>query len=425
MLFRKILIALLALSLSAALASCGDKDKGNTCNHKDANDDGKCDACSADFEDGDEEEELVKKTFTFTVKEVGGTTLKNVDLKLTAGQYTVNITSDANGKATAELYPAKYSVEFIRPEDETDSRFNYQLETTLLTLSADNLSADILMVDNTPNGTAEKPFFIFEKAAISLAPGQEIFYHCRGSLESWLEIAGDDLVISYNGKTITSENGLLKLNFEREEGKPVEATYDSFSVKNNGTANYEGFIEFKYLPGTSGNPYPVTGNSFSASSSGNNVYYKYVATTSGVLVATAENISVTLVNDSVVSGDTTEAGAAYVYAAAGDEISILVNGGSGTVNLTTYSGTAENPVPVLGNQLSISVPEGGSVSFAVEGGRYFMITEEDSVSVICGDVTYNPNADGEIFFQIGGNGNQIVTIVNGLDSANNVNIQLQ
>ena len=163
MLFRKLLIALLALSLSVALASCGDKDNDNTCSHRDANDDGKCDSCSADFEDGDEEEELVKKTFSFTVKEIGGDLLKNVDLKLTAGQYTVTITSDVSGKATAELYPAKYSIELIRPENEDDDRFNYQLETTELTLSADNLSAEIIIVDNTPNGTKEKPFFISER----------------------------------------------------------------------------------------------------------------------------------------------------------------------------------------------------------------------------------------------------------------------
>jgi len=425
MLFRKLLIALLALSLSVALASCGDKDNDNTCSHKDANDDGKCDSCSADFEDGDEEEELVKKNFSFTVKEIGGDLLKNVDLKLTAGQYTVTITSDVSGKATAELYPAKYSIELIRPENEDDDRFNYQLETTELTLSADNLSAEIIIVDNTPNGTKEKPFFISEKTALTLAPGQEIFYLCRGSLESWLEIAGNDLTVSYNGKTLNSESGLVKLNFEREEGKPITATYDSFSVKNNGTANYEGFIEFKYLPGTSGNPYPVTGNSFSASASADNVYYKYVAASSGVLVASAENISVTLVNGSVVSGDTTEAGAAYVYVTAGDEVSILVKGGSGTVNLTTYAGTAENPVPVYGNQLSISIPKDGSVSFTIAAGKYFMITDEDQISVTCADTIYNPNADGEIFFEISGSGNQTVTVSNGLDSANNVNIQLQ
>ncbi len=425
MLFRKLLIAILALSVAFALASCGDKDGGESCTHKDANDDGKCDLCSADFDDGAEDETPTKKTFNFTVKEAGGKALANVNLVLTAGQYTVNIVSDANGKASAELYPANYSVEFIRPDDENDNRFNYQLETTSLSLSADNTSVEIVIVDNTPDGTAEKPFFISEKTAINLAPGQEIFYLCRGSLESWLEILGDNLTISYNGKTFNSESGLVKLNFEREEGKPIDASYDSFSVKNNGTAAFDGFIEFKYLPGTSGNPHPVSGNSFAANAAAGNVYYKYVASESGVLIATAENISVTLINGSVVSGDTYEAGAAYIAVAAGDEISILVKGGSSTVNLATYAGTAENPVPVYGNQLSISIAMGGSVSFSIAAGRYFMIADEEMISVTCGGTTYNPDADGEIFFQISGSGNQIVTVANGLDSANNVNIQLQ
>jgi len=54
-----------------------------------------------------------------------------------------------------------------------------------------------------------------------------------------------------------------------------------------------------------------------------------------------------------------------------------------------------------------------------------MITDEDQISVTCADTIYNPNADGEIFFEISGSGNQTVTVSNGLDSANNVNIQLQ
>ena len=426
MLFRKIMIALLALSLSAALASCGNKDKGSDCTHRDADDNGKCDSCSASFEDGDEEKELTKKTFTFVVKEVGGETLSGVSLTLKAGQYTVNITSDASGKAAAELYPANYSIEYNRPENETDYGFNFQLETVSLDLTK-GASFEIVMVDNTPDGSSDKPFFISEQTAITLAPGEEIFYQCRGSVESWLEILGSDISLTYNGNVLTPENGLIKLNFVREEGAPVTATYDKFSIKNNGSATFESFIEFKFLPGTSGNPYPVTSNSFAVNSAASNVYYKYVAVSDGVLVATSTSSScvVTLTNESVVSGETSEAGAAYISVKAGDEVMILAKGSAATVNLVTYAANAENPVPVSGNNLSISIPAGGSVSFAIEGGRYLMITDEDSIAVICGDDSYNPDADGEIFFKVSGTGSQVVTIVNGLDTANNINIQLQ
>ncbi len=128
--FKKILGLLLVMTLLVgsvfALASCGDKggNGGNgggntpTCEHADVDDNGKCDKCAADFEDGKDlpdppESEPAYVTYTITVKDAAGNGVAGATVRLVAadGNSGLNRLSDATGKVVFEPRPGNWKVQ--------------------------------------------------------------------------------------------------------------------------------------------------------------------------------------------------------------------------------------------------------------------------------------------------------------------------
>ena len=100
-----ILVLCMVLALGVFVTSCG----GNECTeHKDADTDGKCDACGAEVEipdDGDDE----KTAYTVTLKDANNRPVAGAVVTLTTRNYTSEqLTTDADGKATASLKAVGY-----------------------------------------------------------------------------------------------------------------------------------------------------------------------------------------------------------------------------------------------------------------------------------------------------------------------------
>lgn len=100
-----ILVLCMVLTLGVFVTSCG----GDECTeHKDADTDGKCDACGAEVEipdDGDDE----KTAYTVTLKDANNRPVAGAVVTLTTRNYTSEqLTTDADGKATASLKAVGY-----------------------------------------------------------------------------------------------------------------------------------------------------------------------------------------------------------------------------------------------------------------------------------------------------------------------------
>lgn len=426
---KKLFALMLALGISASLVACTEED----CRHVDANDDGKCDSCSADFEDGDEAVIPVKRGVKLTATDDKGNPLVGFTFTLTGAGETITFTTGADGSYTEQLYDGvNYSVELYRPEDEsdaTDVAYGFTLSTFSIKLEEGKNEAAISLLDNRPDGSKEKPFFIYEDAEINIAPGAEVYYSCRNAVDSWLEIGGADFVVSYNDKTITPDGGTLKLVFDASEGNnPSDVQFEVFSIKNNGDAALESKIEFKVRLGSYANPIPTESDSFTVSVS-STVYYQYNAAADGMLVVTSNNAknNIKLTNDSVVSSYTMGAKGTYIPVKAGDAVKIEIFTTDGEpsdvdVALRVCQGTESDPLPVFTDEIDLKLDAGKSISCSVESGKKIKISNAN-VTVTTGGDTKEPNSLGMIIVNVSDDG--VFTVTNTSTARNDVSIEIE
>ena len=422
---KKILISLLALSIAASLASCGKKCDG----HVDKNDDGKCDNCEEAYEDGDEEEELVKEQCTFTVVDSDGNTVSGAKFTLTLGSVTESLTSGAGGVATAELYAGKYTVEF----DYDSIPSGFLPDTSSVEVSAESKSFELILMNNNPNGTAERPYFITEdETPLDLAANGEIHYVLRGGAGKTLVIENSGVSVTYNGTSYSPVDGVISI--------PIESTIgsmNSFSVKNTESDDNSIVIKLVSPLGSMDNPIAMTENSVTANAPvDGSVCYKWTASSAGVLVLTSSNErnNITLTNSTTnaVSTQTDGSAGEYMIVAAGDEVIISVSAkaksgdSSAFVDiefvLACYAGTREEPIPVIKNFVDLSLSAGATLVFSMPGAATVVI-EDDAATVTYNGTEYTPDAYGRISVNIAA-GDDLFTLTNTSDSMNGIEIKI-
>ena len=403
--FKKILFLFLALAVVASLASCKEKDgQNNECVHVDANDDYLCDNCGDNFDDGDETPDVVAPTayqITFEVKLDSGEALAGVRFTLTRGSRTYELTSDANGLAKQSLEAGPYAIEYnydSLPEYCTPDVFGFKVEESANTVT-------LLIVNNTPDGTNEKPFPIHDNVTeVNIDPGQSIYYVYRGATVKDLTINHEGISVSYNGQVYTAVDGVVSLQFVPEIGKQIV-----FSVNNITDNSISTNMNIIALPGSNENPIELSESSAVVSVNEESiVYYKWIADKNGVLVlsSTSEfnNISLikTLENDVLVISQTDGDAAAYLVINEGDEIVIGVSAINSAENvdidfsINSYAGTDAEPVPVLSKEINISLGIGESIVFTGEVGKTVHIKDDSLVSVWHDTITYTNEEGNEI-----------------------------
>ena len=425
---KKFFASVLAFALSLTLAACTEDE---ACRHVDADDDGKCDSCAVDYEDGDEAVIPVKRAAKITVIDDKGAPLAGFSLTLTGAGETISFTTDSSGASTQELYEgAVYSVELNRAEDadESDIAYGFILSTFSVKLAEGAEGVTIILNDNRPDGSSEKPFYVYENTDITVAQGGEIYYECRGSVDSWLEIRGADFTVTYNGKTLTPEDGLVKLIFELDGGdNPADVKFEKFSVKNNGAEAFNTVIEFVSRPGSYSNPFEAESNSFTVSVIGT-VYYQYTAETSGILVLTSNsaNNNIKLTNDNVVTSYTYGAKGTYIAVDAGDAVKLEISTTNGEpsdidIALSIHQGTESDPIPLFSDELEINLDAGASISYTAAPGKKIVISNEN-VTVTTGGAVKEPNSLGVITVNVGADG--VFTVTNTSAERNAIEIKI-
>lgn len=407
---KKFLILLLAFTIILSLASCKDKENNeNVCDgHVDADDDYLCDKCGENYDDGDEAPDLAEPTkyeITFELVLDNGDAVSGVKFTITRGARTFELVSGADGIAKQSLEEGPYAIEYdydTLPEYCTPDTFGFKVEEGMTKVT-------LVITNNTPDGTAEKPFLIVDNdTEITIEPGQSIYYAYRGTTVKTLTINAEGVSVNYNGDTYSSEDGVISLQFNPEIGKQI-----IFSVNNTTDSKITTVMSIVALPGSSENPFELEGTSGVASVSEEHiVYYKWVADKDGVLVVRSSssfnNISLTKVleNDILIIAQTAGDAAAYLVINAGDEISIGVSAINTAdkvdvdFSISSYAGTESDPVPVLMDEIDISLSPNQSIIFSVEVGKTLRITDENRVSVWHDTITFTNEGDVEIVVEL-------------------------
>lgn len=400
---KRFLTLILALTLVFALASCKKCD-----GHVDADDDYKCDKCGEDYDDGDEAPDVTTVTVSFTVKLDNGQALSGVSFTLERGERFYNLTSDANGLASVSVEPGAYAISYdydTLPEYCTPETFGIKI-------AEGTNSFNLLIVDNQPDGSAQKPFFISEnETELTLSPGQEVFFNYRGSSLKYARVYSDAVVINYGDNTYEAVNGLVEAVIEPDIG-----TVTVFSVKNISDAELNTTLYLEAPLGSSENPIKMDTNSLTATVNDETIiYYKWTADKDGVLVLTSpterNNISLTkiLENDVPVSSYTSGSSAAYLVVSVGDTVTVAVSAFAPdkdsvnqnkdievSLSLKVYAGTHADPVPVLKDEISLSLNANSEIVFRGETGKTLKITDESYVSVWHDTITYTNSEGNEI-----------------------------
>ena len=436
---------LIVLILALALASCNGGNDSKCDGHVDADDNYLCDKCGEHYDDGDENQDVNQGNtgvnVTFVVRFANGAPLSGVNFTLTRGDKVYSLTSGADGKVTGNIDPATYSVDV---DSETLPEYCWA-DTYGLKVEEGVDILEIIIVDNTPNGSLENPFWLTEtETEISVAPGEEIFFNYRGSTLKNITIESDNLVINFNGESFAAVNGVVSAQILPEDIGEITI----FSIKNvsQGTVNA---LMKAYAPlGSEENPYELNGGSATATVPYEQaVHYVYTADKDGVIVIIGKTSGGSILATRNVTkyiegfdepiiipivSSTGDGSSIYTYVKAGEEIKISVSydgddaeeGKTNNVDYTVnyYAGTSADPVPVLTDDVSLSIDAGASVVFKATAKGTINVSASEEVSLTFGGEVLTPDETGK--YTLTAKANDKFTLKNNSDSIEPIEIYL-
>ncbi len=304
---KKILLLLLCLALMistvALMTACGGDD--TTCTeHTDADSNGKCDNCDATVEvkcteHVDADSDYLCDTcgaaviptgpaqidVTFTVKDDAGKGLSGITVILSHEEdenyNSVTTASDANGKITAKIYTGTYYVTF---DYDVDTLGYYLAETNSITVADDTTALDLVLIDNNPDGSVDKPYTIMAgENEVVIPAGASYNYIIYRAVNLFFDATGAaGIKIDYSDAEYTADaNGNIYFALLGIDTNSVE----QLVITNTTDAEITFNVEIVSAPGTYGNPIVIdavgTAITTRALDSDETVYYTYTATASG------------------------------------------------------------------------------------------------------------------------------------------------
>ena len=301
---KNLFMLLIALTFVFALVSCGGCDP-----HVDENGDSICDNC----------DEYFTVQVNFTVKLENGQPFSASNLVLERGGKTITVSLDANGKGTADLPIGLYYVSFEGA---------YVADAYGIKVDGKNTEYTLTVLDNTPDGTANKPFFVSEvENQVTLAPGQTIFYTCHASSAKFVRVYNEYVAIGYNGETYLHNDGCVEVAL-----KVVDGGENVFSITNLSHSELNVVFYLESPLGASDNPIILSENTISATVTVEGItYYSWTAYKNGVLTVEnlAEGIEISFTKiiegDVPVKSEIDENGNVYMDVLAGEIIKIEVS----------------------------------------------------------------------------------------------------
>ena len=311
---------LLIFSVMLLAVSCGDdandgnNDGGNSDNdennapctdHIDEDEDGECDECGEELEEGDGEPQAID--ITLKVRDQDGEAVVGVTFAFYENDNLVltSLPSDANGDIELEIPEGSYSL----ISDTSSAEGYYLILTSSLTVTADKTVYDISVANNTPNGSEERPYPLTteEENLIELSSGESAYYIVYKSVDLYVDIVGSGYTVNYLGTEYVPDGDSLTIPLHGDDynSTAVLLVTNTLDEANSLIASVNSF------PGTQGNPYVIenVGEEITLTIyPDTQTWYTYTASADGVFSINmiTDNMNVNLQNNSTAAniGDT-------------------------------------------------------------------------------------------------------------------------
>ncbi len=310
---RKLLVILLCVlvATSVALAACQNNDATDPClAHSDADKDGKCDNCGVQVGLAVNSTAPAAQSVevTFSVRDDYGDAMAGATLIIQDRDGAVNLTGtvgeDGTYKVTLDIGDYNVMVEDL-PDYHLAGVYNITVEDGMAPVQ-------VSIIDNTPNGTAEKPFAVVEEPRTESFNANETFYFTvRGGYGKYLVVENANAEVSYDGQVYTPDaENKISFRVDSEDAKDKGI----FTVTNKSAEGQDITVQLFADRGTMENPYDAQiGQSYTAHVSGDHsVYYLWTATADGSLTVTSttaiNSISLFNLETSKMAGPTEGAG---------------------------------------------------------------------------------------------------------------------
>jgi hypothetical protein len=341
-------------------SKCDECEEDYTCpGHRDANSDGKCDECKAAYtcpvhldinEDGKCDNclapyTLPTVTYTAVILDEGGNAVSGVTVTVRdlEGEEIDSFVTNSEGEGSLELSVGEYRVYF----EGLDDMCTIAEDGHLIEISQ-TASFEYTVIDFTPDGSEDKPFYINEEEmTFAFEAGETLYFQMRGETRT-LSIEGVDFKVGYDGEDYLPESGALSLLLEGPESI-YQVT--PFTVTNTSDTAVELEFVFTSLPGTQGNPYVAelgTPKTATVEKEGT-VFYTVEITEAGYIVVTTEDddavITIQNRTNSTVTSYNPGAVTVYLAVAVGDEVLINVSSSADEVAEISFVATFSETEP--------------------------------------------------------------------------------
>ena len=318
-LVRILLILALAVSLPA-ISACDKNTPSDTTEDTTA-------AVEEGTTEAPTEAPAAKVEVTLTVKDQDGNAMPEAVLTILPASEegeSATLTADNEGTVTVTLPEGEYTVRFdVLPE--------YVLGIdTKITVKAGMEPVALEVIDNTPNGSEERPFVINEDSLTVTVPAGETYHFTLfGGYNRTLHVTDAGAEILFRDQTYApDENGSIAVRIVTDS--PRDHAYVALTNKSGDTREIT--LTLVSDPGAMDNPIVIEtlGEAVTANVPQDGmVYYRWTATAAGKLTVTSadpiNNISLNNLANSKVTDFTNGAESVTLEVAEGDTITIVVS----------------------------------------------------------------------------------------------------
>ena len=266
---------------------------------------------------------------TLIVKDQDGTPIAEAVVTIlpadeASEEEAATLTADHEGTLAISLTEGEYLIRFdVLPE------YVLGIDTHLtVTVGMEPVVLDV--IDNTPNGSEDRPFVITEDSITMTVPaGATYHFTLFGANHRTLTVADAEAVVTYRETVYTpDESGMIAIRMTTESLRDPSF----FSLTNQGSTDKEMTVTLLSDPGAMDNP--ITVEALDTAITANvpqdgMVYYRWTVTASGTLTVTStdtiNNISLNNLTTSQVSDFSNGAESVTLTVTEGDVISIVVS----------------------------------------------------------------------------------------------------
>ncbi|MBQ9729273.1 MAG: hypothetical protein IJV80_00485 [Clostridia bacterium] len=314
--------ACMSISVAAVAASCGGGDNSSSSSSSSA---------------------LQKVNYSITFKDQDGLSVSPISLSLYQNEELKSTaTISAQGVSSGEVYEGSYVVEVELPEGYLQTS-----NTITVTFTAADATEEISVLNNTPNGTAARPFGFIVSDTYEMEttiPANGTYYYARSAVNAKLVIESDSVQVHYNATVYSPREGVVEVPLVADEDDVKGQIV--FTVTNLTNAEVTVVLKLVYPEGTYENPMEL---SLEEENTATVVGYSIVnfgwtASSTGTLSLVSESAN----NYLKVYNKTTGRVEGYVHTSASAPLEIAVNEGDEiSVEITVQGTVAENAENVI------------------------------------------------------------------------------